>query len=71
MSYSVTRRRHVAKTLTWRILATSTTFLIAFIVTRRLDFGLVIGGTEAVVKMVLYYAHESAWDRSSFGVVTE
>lgn len=59
------RRIHLAKTLTWRILATFTTFVIAWGVTGDLDVGLIVGGTEAVVKMVLYYGHERAWYRIS------
>lgn len=58
-----TRRIHLAKTLTWRVLATFTTFVIAWTVTGDLDVGLIVGGTEAVVKMVLYYLHERAWHR--------
>ncbi len=55
------RRISVAKTLTWRVIATATTFTIAALVTNDLGVGLAIGGTEAVAKMGLYYAHERAW----------
>ena len=59
------RRIHLAKTVTWRFLATFTTFLIAWAVTGDVDVGLIVGGTEAVVKMVLYYVHERVWYRLS------
>ena len=52
---------HLAKTLTWRVLATATTMLIAFLITGSLAVGATIGGIEAVMKMVLYYGHERAW----------
>lgn len=55
------RRIHLAKTLTWRVLATATTMLIAFAITGSIAVGATIGGIEACAKMVLYYGHERAW----------
>lgn len=55
------RRRHLLKTLTWRVIATGTTFLLAWFYTDDLTIATAIGGTEAVAKMVLYYLHERAW----------
>jgi len=57
------RRVHLAKMVTWRIIATSTTIVIAFALTGDLGLGASIGGAEAAVKMVLYYGHERAWTR--------
>lgn len=57
------RRVHLAKTITWRIVATLTTILISFAVTGSLAIGATIGGIEAVAKMVLYYGHERTWAR--------
>lgn len=51
----------LAKTITWRIVATTTTFLIAWALTGDLTAGAAIGGVEAVAKMGLYYWHERAW----------
>jgi uncharacterized membrane protein len=56
-----TKRQHLAKTISWRIIASLTTFIIAWILTGNLGVGAAIGGTEAVVKMFLYYGHERAW----------
>ena len=55
------RKIHVAKTITWRVIASLTTFFIAWGFTGELDTGLFIGGTEAVAKMFFYYFHERAW----------
>lgn len=55
------RTTAIAKTITWRILATTTTFLIAWALTGDLTAGAAIGGIEAVAKMGLYYWHERAW----------
>ena len=57
------RKRSLLKTISWRAVATITTFLVAWFVTGDIKVGLAIGGIEAVLKMVLYYLHERAWSR--------
>ncbi|MBI4034524.1 DUF2061 domain-containing protein [Candidatus Saccharibacteria bacterium] len=66
---AVSRRRHVAKAITWRVIATATTFLLAWAITGKVEVGAAIGGAEASVKMVLYYLHERAWYRFGYGVM--
>ena len=57
----VTKTRHLAKAITWRIVASITTALIAF------AFGLppkAVGGVfvaDLIIKFVLYYGHERLW----------
>lgn len=68
---SVLPRRHLAKAITWRIIASLTTFIIGWIVTGSLDFGMAIGAADVIVKIVLYYLHERAWYHSDFGVVQD
>lgn len=66
---SISKRRHLAKTLTWRILATTDTFIIAWIITGTVSFAASIASIEVLTKMVLYYWHERAWYKySKFGV---
>lgn len=55
------RKRSLVKTLSWRVVATTTTFLIAWLVTGDPAAGAAIGSIEAVAKMFLYYGHERAW----------
>lgn len=69
MQHTVTRKRHIAKAFTWRITGTVTTFVMVWILTGKLTFGLAVGSSEAAVKMVLYYIHERAWHRSKFGII--
>ena len=57
----VTKRRHLAKTLTWRVLATTDTFIIAWVVTGQWNWAGAIAGIEVLTKMFLYYFHERAW----------
>jgi len=57
------RRRHLAKTITWRIIGTVDTVIIGWIVTGDPWIGVKVGGVEMITKMVLYYFHERAWFR--------
>jgi uncharacterized membrane protein len=53
--------RSLAKALSWRIVATLTTSIIAYLVTGQLDTAVVIGGIEFVLKFFIYYGHERFW----------
>lgn len=55
------RARSLAKTLTWRLVATTDTFLLALIFTGNPLTALSIGGLEVFTKMLWYYLHERAW----------
>ncbi len=68
---SIKPRRHLAKALTWRIIASLTTFLIGWSVTGDMHFGAAIGGFDVVIKIVLYYFHERLWYHSRYGVVSD
>jgi adenylylsulfate kinase len=59
--------RSVAKALSWRVLGTVATAGLVFIFTRRLSLSLAVGGLEFVSKIGLFWLHERAWDRTSFG----
>ena len=55
--------RSLAKTCTWRTLASLDTLLIAGLITGDWTIGVAIAGVEVLTKMVLYYVHERAWAR--------
>ena len=61
-----TQKRTLAKTMTWRITASLTTFLIAWILTGDILVGASIGSIEAVSKIFLYYFHERIWTNISW-----
>jgi len=65
--FQETTTRSVLKTLSWRLLATLTTILLVYLFTGRLGMAFTLGGIEIVLKMLLYYFHERAWNRTSFG----
>jgi uncharacterized membrane protein len=62
------KKRHLAKTITWRVLATLTTTIIAWLVSGDPSTGFFVGGIEFFVKMPVYYFHERMWYRSNFGL---
>jgi len=65
----VNYKRHIAKTISWRIIGTIDTFLLSWLITGSWRIGLSIGGVEVFTKMILYFFHERAWYRfSKFGV---
>jgi uncharacterized membrane protein len=52
------QKRTIVKILTWRVTASLTTFIIAWILTGDLLIGVSIGSIEAIAKIFLYYFHE-------------
>lgn len=54
-------KRHIAKTLTWRLVGTIDTIVLGWIVTGNLKMGMAIGGFEVITKMILYFLHERMW----------
>lgn len=65
----VSKSRHIAKTITWRITGTIDTMLLGWLVTGSLEMGATIGLLEVITKMFLYYAHERVWYKHiKFGV---
>ena len=66
----VEKKRHLVKTLTWRILATSDTFIIAWLITGEINWAGAIAGVEVITKIILYYVHERAWYKySKLGII--
>ena len=42
----MSRKRHLAKTITWRIIGTIDTIILSWIITGEVEKGLAIGGVE-------------------------
>jgi len=64
----IDRKRHLFKAITWRTIASLTSFFLAWGVTGDIKDGLSIGAADVVIKFVLYYLHERVWHKSDFGV---
>jgi uncharacterized membrane protein len=56
-------KKAIAKTITWRITGTLTTFTVGWIVSGSITIGIGIASIEFWAKLVLYYVHERLWDK--------
>ena len=63
-----TQARSLAKTVSWRVLASIDTFILGWIVTGSMVFAGSIASLEVLTKMALYYGHERLWARVLWGV---
>ena len=71
----VERKRHIAKAITWRIIGTTDTWLISYILVyyigdtpeKATEAASYIAGLELITKTILYYFHERTWCCLSFG----
>ena len=61
--------RSILKAISWRILATLTTFTIVYLVTGETKVASSVAGIEIVTKMIVYYLHERAWQLLPRGTV--
>ena len=59
--YRESHVRSILKALSWRILATLTTGLIAYFITGDVSTAIAIGSIEFILKFIIYYLHERAW----------
>jgi uncharacterized membrane protein len=73
--------RSILKAVTWRMIATGTTFTLAYFIFSGtgcedvLQKSSIVAGLELIIKLVVYYLHERAWQaiprgsiRKYFGV---
>ena len=58
-------KRHIAKSLTWRLVGTIDTFIFTWLITGDLSDGINISGITTLTKLVWYYVHERLWFNSS------
>jgi len=62
------QRRSLAKTLSWRCIASLDTFIISYIATGSAKIGAAIVTTEFITKIALYYLHERGWAHIPWGL---
>lgn len=63
----VTRARSLIKALSYRIWGTLSSFAVAYILTGDATLSGLIAFWETVVKVVIYYWHERAWNFIDWG----
>ena len=72
MSYKVSPKRHLAKTVSYRIISTLIGFFAMWWATGDIRFGTAFGFMELIFKPFLYYDHERVWYRFiKFGLVED
>jgi uncharacterized membrane protein len=68
MKTEVSVRRHLLKTITWRVVGTLDTMILGWLISGDFKIGLTIGGFEVFTKMILYFLHERLWYKYNFGL---
>ena len=69
------RLRSILKALTWRVIASGTTFMIAYFIFTGtgcedvLEKSTIVALLESAFKIVIYYFHERAWQLAPEGSV--
>ncbi|SHJ99778.1 Predicted membrane protein [Reichenbachiella agariperforans] len=66
------KMRHIAKAITWRVIASATTFVLALLIFGGHDDAMekatYIALIESALKLLFYYGHEEAWYRINLGL---
>ena len=57
----ISKRRSLAKSLTWRVIAVISTFGIGYAMTGSLSFAASLTIVSNVINFILYYVHERVW----------
>ena len=56
-------KRHIAKTISYRILSTTVGFLIMWSISGSIKIGAAFGAAELLLKPFIYFLHERFWYR--------
>ena len=67
--YRESHLRSFLKALSWRLLATTTTALIAWFITGEISTAIAIGSIEFIAKFFIYYGHERVWQLVPPGII--
>jgi len=57
----VLQRRHIAKTISYRLISTGSGFMLVYFATGSLKMGATFSIAELLYKPIIYYIHERAW----------
>lgn len=57
----VERKRHIAKTISYRIVSTVIGFLLMWLISGSVRVGAAFGVAELIYKPIQYYLHERVW----------
>jgi len=57
----VERKRHILKSISYRILSTLIGFLLMWLISGSIKIGAAFGVAELIYKPIQYYIHERVW----------
>ena len=57
----VSKKRHIAKTISYRVISTTIGISVIWLVSGSLEIGTAFGFAELVYKPIQYYIHERVW----------
>ena len=64
---SDSNKRTVAKTVSWRLTGSASTFLISFLISGNFAIAGSIALVQITANTVLYYVHERIWNKITWG----
>lgn len=62
-----TKKRSIAKAISWRVIAMAITSALVLTVTGEWGFAATIGLADTCLKFFLYFSHERFWNRIQYG----
>lgn len=66
----VTKARSFTKSLSYRIFGTLSSWAVVYVITGKGSLATLVAFWETVVKVVIYYYHERAWNKIRWGRIT-
>ena len=63
----VTKARSFAKSLSYRIFGTLSSWAVVYVITGKGSLATLIAFWETVIKVVIYYYHERTWNKITWG----
>lgn len=63
----VTKARSFVKSLSYRIWGTVSSWAVVYVITGKGSLAALVAFWETVVKVFIYYFHERAWNKISWG----
>lgn len=61
----ILNKRHLAKSISWRLIGTIDTFIFSWFITGNLNHGFQVSAVTTITKLVWYYLHERFWFNSA------
>ena len=56
-------KRHILKTISYRIIGTLTTVIVAYLLGASIEISSLLGLGEVILKPIFYFLHERIWFR--------